>query len=131
MRSTTWKTWWMLWAMKMQEWPESRALRTKCSTPWVSATPRLLVGSSRMIRSLSKYMARAIATAWRSPPESEAIGVVGGMFLEMPTRRSSSPATRFIVAWSMRLRKRGPFTGSRPRNRLRAIESCVTSAESW
>ena len=29
MRSTTWKTWWMLWAMKMQEWPESRALRTK------------------------------------------------------------------------------------------------------
>ena len=29
MRSTTWKTWWMLCAMKMQEWPESRAPRTK------------------------------------------------------------------------------------------------------
>ena len=90
MRSTTWKTWWMLWAMKMQEWPESRALRTKRSTPCVSATPRLLVGSSRMIRSLSKCIARAIATAWRSPPESEPIGVVGGMFLVMPTWRSSS-----------------------------------------
>ena len=102
MRSTTWKTWWMLWAMKMQEWPESRALRTKLSTPCVSATPRLLVGSSRMMRSLSKCMARAIATAWRSPPESEPIGVVGGMFLVMPTLRRSSPATAFIAAWSMR-----------------------------
>ena len=90
MRSTTWKTWWMLWAMKMQECPESRALRTKRRTPRVSATPRLLVGSSRMIRSLSKCIARAIATAWRSPPESELIGVVGGMSLVMPTflRRS-------------------------------------------
>ena len=91
MRSTTWKTWWMLWAMKMQEWPESRALRTNRSTPCVSATPRLLVGSSRMIRSLSKCIARAIATAWRSPPESEPIGVVGGMFLLMPTRLRRSP----------------------------------------
>ena len=71
MRSTTWKTWWMLWAMKMQECPELRAPRTKLSTPWVSATPRLLVGSSRMIRSLSKCIARAMATAWRSPPESD------------------------------------------------------------
>src|SRR5271157_3661658 len=64
----------MLWAMKMQEWPESRALRTNRSTPWVSATPRLLVGSSRMMRSLSKNIARAIATACRSPPDSEPIG---------------------------------------------------------
>jgi hypothetical protein len=39
-----------------------------------------------MMRSLSKYMARAIATACRSPPESELIGVVGGMSLVMPTR---------------------------------------------
>ena len=76
-------------------------------------------------------MARAIATAWRSPPESEPIGVVGGMFLVMPTCLSRSRATSFIASWSMRLRKRGPLIGSRPRNRLRAIDSCVTSAESW
>ena len=30
---------------------------------------------------------------------------------------------------SSRPSQRGPFTGSRPRNRFRAIESCVTSAE--
>ena len=89
------------------------------------------MGSSRMMRSLSKCIARAMATAWRSPPESEAIGRVGGMFFAMPTRRSSCRATPFIASWSRRLRKRGPFTGSRPRNRLRAIESCVTRAESW
>ena len=74
----------------MQECLESRALRTNRRTPCVSATPRLLVGSSRMIRSLSKCIARAIATAWRSPPEREPIGVVGGMLFSMPTfcRRS-------------------------------------------
>jgi hypothetical protein len=50
----------------------------------------------------------AMATDCRSPPESEAIGVVAGMFLLMPTRRSSSPAMRFMVSWSMRFRNRGP-----------------------
>ena len=40
-----------------------------------------------------------------------------GMFLVMPTRRRSSPATRFIVAWSMRLRNRGPGRPARGRGR--------------
>ena len=131
MRSTTWKTWWMLWAMKMQECPEFRAPRTKFNTPCVSATPRLLVGSSRMMRSLSKCIARAIATACRSPPDSEEIGVSGGICFSIPTLRRSPLATPFIVSVSSRPSQRGPFTGSRPRKRFRAIESCVTSAESW
>ena len=76
-------------------------------------------------------MARAMATAWRSPPDSELIGVVGGMFLVMPTSRMRRRGDLVHRALSMRLRKRGPLIGSRPRNRLRAIESCVTSAESW
>ncbi len=83
--------------MKMQEWPESRAFLTKLRTPWVSATPRLLVGSSRMMRSLSKYIARAMATAWRSPPERDSIGVVGGMSLLIPTDLRSSPAILFMA----------------------------------
>ncbi len=72
----------MLWAIKMQEWPESRALRTKRSTPCVSGDAQI-VGRlvSRMMRSLSKCIARAIATAWRSPPDSEPIGVAGGNVL--------------------------------------------------
>ena len=38
---------------------------------------------------------------------------------------------RSISCLSMRLKMRGPLSGSRPRKRLRAIDSCVTSAESW
>ncbi len=58
--------------------PLSRASRTNFRTPCVSATPRLFVGSSRMIRSLSKYIARAMATACRSPPDRAEMGVVAG-----------------------------------------------------
>ena len=121
----------MLWAMKMQEWPESRALRTKFSTPCVSATPRLFVGSSRMMSSLSKYIARAMATAWRSPPESEPIGVVRRNVLadaDPPEELARDRVHRRLVHAVQEAR---PLIGSRPRNRFRAIDSCVTSAESW
>ena len=84
-----------------------------------------------MIRSLSKCIARAIATAWRSPPDSDAIGVSGGICFSIPTLRRRPLATAFIASMSSRPSKRGRFTGSRPRKRLRAIESCVTSALSW
>ena len=76
-------------------------------------------------------MARAIATAWRSPPESEAIGVVGGISLLMPTSLRRSRATSFMAALSIRFKKRGRLIGSRPRNRLRAMDNSVTKAESW
>ena len=59
--------------------------------PLVSSTPRLLVGSSRIIRSLSKCIARAMATACRSPPDNALIGVVGGISFVIPTRLSKSP----------------------------------------
>ncbi len=59
------------------------------------------------------------------------MAVLGGMFLVMPTSRMSLAATSSIRSLSMRLKIRGPLSGSRPRNRLREIDSWVTSAESW
>jgi hypothetical protein len=58
-----------------------------------------------MMMSLSKYMARAMATAWRSPPESEPIGVVGGMVLE--GRPPAQLAAEEQVARDRQLRDEG------------------------
>ncbi|MDZ7706743.1 MAG: hypothetical protein U5J97_02390 [Trueperaceae bacterium] len=43
----------------------------------------------------------------------------------MPILFRSVPATSFIFRWSILLRRAGPVVGSRPKNRLRAMESCV------
>ena len=64
--------------------PPSLASRMKRMTPSASSTPRLFVGSSMMMRSASKNIARAMAMAWRSPPDRRAMGVSGSRALTIP-----------------------------------------------
>ena len=55
--------------------PRSRTRRTSSSTARDCATPSAAVGSSMIISLDAQTMARAIATLWRWPPESESTGV--------------------------------------------------------
>ena len=69
-------------------------------------------------------MARAIATACRSPPESEPIGVVGGMFLPMPTRfKQIAGDLHPSASWSIR------FEEARALERLAAEEEVARDRE--
>ena len=99
----------MLCAIRMQECPVSRASRTKRSTPWVLRHPGLSCGRLvGMIRSLSKCIARAIATALTlaASPTGAAIGVSGIAFrdTDAPAARATGPSAH----WSSRFRNRAP-----------------------
>src|SRR6218665_820195 len=117
----------------MQEWPEARASLMNRRTARVSSAPRLLVGSSRMIRSEEKNMARAMAMDWRSPPDSPLILVCGSRFFEIPALRSNSRVGDSTYARS--IGEKAPIQayriGSRPRKRLLAIERSGARDESW
>ncbi len=77
----------------------------------VWGTPRAAVGSSRMTSFGSPMVARATATDWRWPPDSEATGVrTSG--IDTARRRSSTVASRSRLGSSM---SRLTGTGSRPR----------------
>jgi hypothetical protein len=56
------------------------------------------LGHAQIVGGLVQDDQVAIATDWRSPPESELIVVVGGMSLVMPTRRSNARAASFMAA---------------------------------
>ena len=69
--------------MKITARPRSRASMTNFSTIAAWWTPSAEVGSSRISTLAPKWMARAIATDWRSPPESVPTAWVGSR-MSMP-----------------------------------------------
>ena len=75
MRSATARTSSMLWLIMMTPRPRSRTRSIRFSTSAVCATPSAAVGSSSMMILGSSSSERAIATVWRWPPDSEAIGL--------------------------------------------------------
>ena len=73
-RSDRSKTSWMSWLIRKMPMPSSLSWRTRLRTCAVSAGPSAAVGSSMIrIRAL-KWTARAMATAWRWPPDSDLTG---------------------------------------------------------
>ena len=78
-----------------------------------------------------KYIARAMVTPWRSPPESSSTGVEGERRWR-PTSRSASIASRPILRKSMLpMRPMRAVMGSRPMKMLRSMESVGASALYW
>ena len=80
------------WVTMTSVCPDERRLSRSRSTSRVAALSRLPVGSSARTTSGSLLSARAIATRWRSPPES-AEGRCSARSVS-PTRSSSSAARR-------------------------------------
>ena len=76
--------------------PRSRAWAMKRSTTPASFTPSAEVGSSRITTLAPKWMARAMATDWRSPPESVPTGCDVSRS-SMPIPFSDSRVTRSAV----------------------------------
>ena len=102
------------WATSSRTWP-------------VSAGPSAAVGSS-MIRILAlKWTARAIATDWRWPPDSDPTGVL--RFLN----RGFSRRITFRVADAIAESSSEPVRVriSRPRNTLPAASMLSASASVW
>ena len=131
MRSTTWKTWWMLWAMKMQEWPESRALRTK-------REHALRLRDAEIVGRLVED--DQVAVEMHGARDRHRLALAAGERADRRRGRDVLGDADPLQQVARDLVHRGlvhaveearPSIGSRPRNRLRAIESCVTSAESW
>ncbi|KQR97098.1 hypothetical protein ASG00_12500 [Microbacterium sp. Leaf351] len=77
-----------------------------------------------------KCTARAIATAWRSPPESVPIGwSVSRRSIPICLRADFVTSLAFFTERSPRAF--GPLTGSLPRKKLRQIDIRGTVARSW
>ena len=73
-RSDRSKTSWMSWLIRKMPIPSALSCWTRSRTWAVSAGPRAAVGSSMIrIRAL-KWTARAMATDWRWPPDSDFTG---------------------------------------------------------
>ena len=107
--------------------PSAFSWVTRSRTCAVSAGPSAAVGSS-MIRILAlKWTARAMATDWRWPPESDRTGVL--RFLNRGFRRRITLAVADAIAESssdpVRVRS------SRPRNTLPAASMLSASASFW
>src|SRR3954464_11451062 len=82
-RSPTGWAWWGLCVMKTTPSPRSRAGGMWRSTTPACLAPRADVGSSRMRTRAPRCTARAIATDWRSPPDSVPTGW-SGLRMSMP-----------------------------------------------
>src|ERR1700716_430890 len=116
--------------MKMTPRPRSRAWMTYLSTMPDWRTPSADVGSSRMSTLAPKYTARAIATAWRSPPDSVPTGWFGSR-TSMPILRISSRITCLANLTLSRRAGPTPRVGSEPRKKLRQMDIRGTVARSW
>ena len=76
-RSATAKTSSRLWLIITTATPWSATRRTSSSVVFVCRTPSAAVGSSKITIRWPRTVARAIAIAWRCPPESRRTGIVG------------------------------------------------------
>ena len=110
--------------------PDSRAWAMKRRTTPASFTPSADVGSSRMTTFAPKWIARAIATDWRSPPESVPTGCdVSRRSIPIPL--SASRVTRSAVFPSYVRSGPRPFVGSDPRKKFRLMLISGIIARSW
>ena len=116
--------------MKITARPISRAWITYLSTIPDWRTPRAEVGSSRIRTFAPKYTARAIAIAWRSPPDSVPT-VWSGSRTSMPILDISSRMIRWAPLMSSRWSGPRPRVGSLPRKKLRHTDISGTVARSW
>ena len=100
------------------------------STFAVCRTPSAEVGSSRISTFAPKWTARAIATVWRSPPDSVPTAWSGPRRW-IPIFAISSMATRLAVLKSMS--RSGPtfLRGSRPIQKLRVTDISGIIARCW
>ena len=83
--------------MKTTPMPRARASATSFSTTDAWCTPSAEVGSSRISTLAPKYMARAIATHCRSPPDSVPTGCSASRSL-MPMPASAGSVVVVHVA---------------------------------
>ena len=100
MRSATSNTCGMLWLIRITGMPESRTLRISSSTCADSLTPSAAVGSSRMITFEPNAAARATATPWRWPPESDSTCWVMSWIVMIPSSVICFLASARILARS-------------------------------
>ena len=129
-RSPTGYAWCGLWVMKITARPICRAWITYFRTMPDCRTPRAEVGSSRIRTLAPKYTARAIATAWRSPPDSVPTVWLGSR-TSMPILAISSRMIRCAPLMSIRWSGPRPLVGSLPRKKLRHTDISGTVARSW
>src|ERR1700730_11451461 len=127
-RSATSKTSTRLWEITSTARPLSASRRMRSSTILVWATPRAAVGSS-MITSLEFHItARATATDWRWPPDSDATGwrIDRTVVTERP---ASVAAAAFSISSSAR--NRPSWRRSLPRNMFWTMSRLSQRARSW
>ncbi len=107
--------------------PSDLSWVTRSRTSAVSAGPSAAVGSSMMRIVALKCTARAMATDWRWPPESDFTGV--RRFLN----RGFSRFISFCVAEAIAESSSEPnrVRSSRPRNTLPAASMLSASASFW
>ena len=99
---------------------------SSCTWP-VSAGPSAAVGSSMIRMRALKWMARAMATAWRWPPDSDLTGVL--RFVNRGLRRCMTSRVADAMAESSSAPVRVSI--SRPRNTLAAASMLSASASVW
>ena len=113
--------------MMMTATPCSASRLTRLSTCSVCATPRAAVGSSRITTRAFFSTARAIATVWRWPPESDETFWRTDFTVRTESERSVSDAS-----FSMRPSSKVPhLVSSRPRNMFCTMSRLSLSARSW
>src|ERR1700738_1960730 len=84
----------MLWLTRIPVVPPRCSARMRSRTWRLSATPSAAVGSSMMTMRAFQRSARAIATAWRWPPESSSTGR-GGSAVSVLRRGGGAQGARF------------------------------------
>ena len=107
--------------------PLAASLRIRSTTTSVWVTPSAAVGSSMITSRASAITARATATPWRWPPESEPTGwrIERTEVTERPARVSRALRS---IGDSLRMPKR---PSSSPRNMFATMSRLSQSARSW
>ena len=93
-------------------------------------TPSAEVGSSRISTRAPKYSARAMASVWRSPPDSVPTAWSVSR-MSMPIRFISSWAIPAALRMSNRFSGPTPTVGSLPRKKFRVTLISGMIARSW
>ena len=107
--------------------PSDFSWATSSCTWAVSAGPSAAVGSSMISTRALKWTARAIATAWRWPPDSHPTGVLRLVKRGLSRRITSRVADAIAESSSEPVR----VSISRPRNTLAAASMLSASASVW
>ncbi len=116
--------------MKITPSPRLRAEMAWRRTIADSLTPSAEVGSSRIRTRAPKYSARAIASVWRSPPDSVPTSWSVSR-TSIPMFFISSRAIRAALSLSNRLNGPNPLVGSLPRKKLRLMLISGITDRSW